>query len=504
MRETADLFDEEVEPRAGSLVESLRAFGYSPEAALADLIDNSITARAANVWLDFFWNGSESDVVILDDGRGMVETELREAMRPGTTSPLDARALGDLGRFGLGLKTASFSQCRRLTVRSKAIGGNCSTRCWDLDHVGAVGRWRLLTTAYGETERRLSRLDKLDRGTVVVWEKPDRLAGRTDADDQKAHRRFLAMIDRVETHLSMVFHRYLSGPRRRLRIWINDREVTAWDPFLVDQGSEVLPSERITLRQDSMLISPYVLPHRSRLSMEAQKNGAGPSGWNAQQGFYVYRGDRLLVAGSWLGLPYTKEEHYKLARIAVDLPTTMDHDWDINVTKSKAVPPGVLREDLKRIAGYTRERAVSVFRHRGRLDVGPATQQPWVYMWSRREAGGRISYRINRQHTLIELLRFQLEGESRDHLERLLRLIEETVPVPAIALDASHRPDDQSQPFDRAAAGEVLEVMRSIYTALLGQGLTAKVAVDRVAAMEPFNAFPELVQVLRESQPKVS
>src|SRR5205807_707680 len=134
------------------------------------------------------------------------------------------------------------------------------------------------------------------------------------------------------------------------------------------------------------------------------------------------------------------------------------------------------------------------------LDVGPASQQPWVYMWSRREAGGKISYPINRQHPLVEMLRLQLEAEALQHLDRLLRLVEETVPIPTIALDASLRPDDQSQPFDHAASREVLDVMRSIYSAILGQGLKTDAALNRVAVMEPFNKFPELVQVLRESE----
>ena len=149
-----------------------------------------------------------------------------------------------------------------------------------------------------------------------------------------------------------------------------------------------------------MSVSPYVLPHKSRISNELHRKASGPNGWNAQQGFYVYRGDRLLVAGSWLGLPFAKEEHYKLARIALDIPTTMDLDWDINVTKSKAVPPGVLKEHLLRIANFTRERAVAVFRHRGKLD-GRSSSEPWVYFWSRVESAGRISYRINRKHPLV-------------------------------------------------------------------------------------------------------
>ena len=486
---------EEVEPLASSLVESLRAFGYSPQAAVADLIDNSITAGSRNVWIDLHWDGAGSYVTILDDGEGMSEHVLREAMRPGSTSPLDMRKKGDLGRFGLGLKTASFSQCRRLTVRSKTGKKAAATRCWDLDYVGSSRKWRLLKQAHPETESRLNRLDNVSTGTIVAWEKMDRLVGGADRDDNKAHRRFLTMIDEVEAHLAMVFHRFLSKSRGRLRLWINDRPVEPWDPYMTEHGSEALGTERVALRGQVMSVSPYVLPHKSRISSDVHRQASGPNGWNAQQGFYVYRGDRLLVAGSWLGLPFAKEEHYKLARIAVDLPTTMDLDWDINVTKSKAVPPGVLREPLLRIANFTRERAVSVFRHRGKLD-GRSSSEPWVYFWSRIESAGRISYRINRKHPLLLSVLRDLGPTQSAGVEKVLRLAEETVPIPSIVVDSALRPEAHGRPFGHAKSSEVLDVMRTIYEAMISDGVKPTAAIDRLGKMEPFNQFPELVAVL--------
>ena len=130
-------------PDAASMFESLRAFGYELPTALADLIDNSVFAGARNVWIDFEWNGAESTVSITDDGHGMAEKELVNAMRPGSRNPREVRDPKDLGRFGLGLKTASLSQGRRLTVRSKQVESTGFTRCWDLDHVAKTGDWYL-------------------------------------------------------------------------------------------------------------------------------------------------------------------------------------------------------------------------------------------------------------------------------------------------------------------------------------------------------------------------
>src|SRR5690349_3391180 len=126
---------EEAHPKPKSTLNSYRSFGYSVQTAIADIIDNSITARAKNIWINYVWDGSKSYLSILDDGLGMDLIELIDAMTPGSKNPQDNRESHDLGRFGLGLKTASFSQCRRLTVVSKKKDTILIKRCWDLDYV---------------------------------------------------------------------------------------------------------------------------------------------------------------------------------------------------------------------------------------------------------------------------------------------------------------------------------------------------------------------------------
>jgi hypothetical protein len=221
-----------VEPGASAMMESLRAFGYSTPAAVADLIDNSITAKAANVWVNFFWDGPKSYVSILDDGCGMTEEELTGAMRAGSRSPLEGRSPTDLGRFGLGLKTASFSQCRQLTVSSKPRGLQRVTRRWDLDHVRDSNQWRLLKNPAKGSEDRLAVLDGLKHGTVLLWENMDRVVLDTDVASDTDHSRFRGLIDAVEEHLGMVFHRFLTPS---FRIFINGMQtchlVRPWDPF---------------------------------------------------------------------------------------------------------------------------------------------------------------------------------------------------------------------------------------------------------------------------------
>lgn len=127
----------EMPPFAPVLMESTRAIGYSLEAAIADIIDNSIAAKAGKVKL-FFFPIDDAYLCILDDGIGMNNTQIDAAMQYGSQSPSDIRDASDLGRYGLGLKTASLSQCRVLTVVSKQ-GNIIIGRRWDLDYVIKTG-----------------------------------------------------------------------------------------------------------------------------------------------------------------------------------------------------------------------------------------------------------------------------------------------------------------------------------------------------------------------------
>jgi hypothetical protein len=484
-------------PQASAMIESLRAFGYSVQTALADLIDNSISAGARNVWLEFFWDGAWSHISLRDDGRGMTESELVDAMRPGNRNPLEVRDRLDLGRFGLGLKTASFSQCRCLTVASRASGSGISVRQWDLDYVQGTGEWRLRRSALPGSEHLLASLDHVEHGTIVLWQNLDRLVADTRVDDQKAQDHFLEIVDRVRQHLSMVFHRFLER-RDRLQVHVNGHALESWDPFMSrEEARQVLLEEKLWFNDQIVRIRPFVLPHHSKISRDAHERGAGPGGWNAQQGFYVYRNERLLVAGDWLGLGFVKEEHYKLARIQVDLPNSLDTEWNLDVKKSRARPPGPLRADLKRLAKITRQKAMEVYRHRGKI-AARALAENHVFVWQSRVRRGKHFYTVNREHPLVtEVLR--LAGSDSSAVKALLRLVEETVPVERIWIDAAKNPDGRAQPFEHEPDEDVTEVMRVVYQVLLGRGLPPDVARRHLASMEPFNQFADIMNVLMET-----
>ena len=290
-------------PPAHAMIESLRGVGYSLETAVADLVDNAVAAGASSVWLSFMFDEPDSWFTMLDDGRGMDAGALRLAMTVGGRNPLEVRSATDLGRFGMGLKTASFSQARSLTVASRPAGGDISVRRWDLDYIARpdVNEWRLLQNPADGSAGRLDPLGALDSGTLILWEKMDRvMAGLTD--DARGRASFLKMVSRVEQHLSMVFHRYLEGSAPRLRLHIGKTRLRAWDPFLTDRQTAVTPVERIISPGGAVEVQGFILPHRDQLDQDTFERAGGRDGWTSQQGFYVYRNDRMLVSGGWLGL----------------------------------------------------------------------------------------------------------------------------------------------------------------------------------------------------------
>jgi hypothetical protein len=475
------------------MIESMRAFGYSLPDAIADLIDNSITAGASLVEITLHWNGADSWIRILDDGVGMDAGTLTAAMRLGSRNPKETRDPHDLGRFGLGLKTAAFSQASALTVVSRVERSALELRSWDLEHIGRTGSWSLIFEETPGDRPAIEALGTGSIGTAVLLKRLDRLVGGPDVRDERAKSHFLRLSEAVERHLGTVFHRFLESG---LTIRVNDRPLQAWDPFLAtDPATQVLPGERLPFAGELVEVQPYVLPHHSRLSTEAHRAAAGTRGWNQHQGFYVYRARRLLVAGDWLGLPFQKEEHYKLARIRIDLSNAMDRQWQIDVRKATARIPRDLRDELKRIAEATRSRAAEAYRYRGRRIARQANVDR-SFVWSTRVSRGAVEYRIDREHPLIGQA-LEEAGEGRPALELALRVVEETLPVQAIVMEAREHPDGDREPF-AGREREVKGILRKAFDILVEHGAVPEDALSLLAAMEPFDSHPELVAAMAE------
>jgi hypothetical protein len=368
-------------PSAARLMASLRDIGYDLAGAVADLVDNAVDAGAHNVWIDIVPDGATSWIRVADDGLGLRPSRLDEAMRYGTNTQYAERALG---HFGLGLKTASLSQCRRLTVASRgSIQGRLAARRWDLDEVLRRDSWDLERVRVSDADDRLiGPLSNASRGTVVLWENLDRVLPRKPTPGVTA-RVLKAASDEVRRHLAMVFHRFLDGEafcgRRTLKIVLNDEPVRAWDPYARDQrrtrelAAQVLAYEESDGRLISVDVRPFVLPGQQLFSSpEAHRNAGGSRRWNRHQGFYIYRRDRLIQAGGWNRLR-TLDEHAKLARIAIDLPVGYEDRFAVDVAKMRVLIPEELRPGLRAIAAGTV--AIAQERYRDHLEANAAAAE---------------------------------------------------------------------------------------------------------------------------------
>jgi hypothetical protein len=342
----------QVIPGAGRLMSSLRDMGYEFSTAVADLVDNSIEAGATHVLVDIEFEGQSSWVRIADNGRGMTPKELREAMRYGSSRRYSA---DDLGKFGLGLKVASLSQCRKLSVAScrGRERGAIAAYCWDLGHIQKTNRWELVEPSR-ESGSALFEPLKHSSGTVVLWELLDRVLAYEHPNGESARRRLGTMTREVEGHLAMVFHRYLAGEvrgRPKLRITVNGAEVSPWDPFARSEpATKILDPITIPVThagvRGHVKLEPYVLPHQADFSSaESFRRASGPANWNQQQGFYIYRSDRLIQCGGWSRIR-TLDEHTKLARIALCFSPQLDETFRVNVAKMRVHLPPTLREPI--------------------------------------------------------------------------------------------------------------------------------------------------------------
>ena len=346
----------ELIPSANRLIRSLRDIGYGFNDAIADIIDNSVQAEATVISINLNFDGEESYLTIADNGLGMTAKQIQEALRFGTIRTYEEE--NDLGRYGLGLKTASLSQCERFIVASRR--GEERVRinafCWDLEHIEFTNRWEILQVEKDELEDEvLTHLQKTT-GTVITWEKLGRLLAYKYPSGESARKQSLHMIEELKVHLGMIFHRFLSGEveNKRIAIFVNDTRVIPWDPYSRGEKNTIKLDEisiPLEFRENihNIKLQPYILPPQSLYSSaKAHLNASGPNKWNKQQGLYIYRSNRIIQAGGWNGFR-TNDEHSKLVRIAMFIPSQLDELFQVNVAKKYLTLPKELKESLSKL-----------------------------------------------------------------------------------------------------------------------------------------------------------
>lgn len=425
-------------PSAARLLESMRDIGYTFESALADIVDNSISAGSTHIHISNDLDGDQNPfLAIWDNGRGMSGDELTVAMRHGNRSPNELREAGDLGRFGLGMKTASFSQCRRLTVVSSRSGVRVA-RCWDLDLVVERDEW-ILSVLDQEAIEALPMVDQLEStGTLVLWQKLDRLDS-LGSDPDQMYEALNGMFSEARPHLALTFHRFIapdpSDPPSKVSMWINGAEVGAVDPFarLSSPNSDAHQIEILRTGNGDITVQGFTLPHHQRLSNEQLLALELGSSLVETQGLYVYRARRLIFSGSWLGLA-RRAELTKLLRVRVDVPTSLDSEWSIDVRKSRMRIPAGVRARLRPLVEQMTNSAKRPYTYRGTKQAAA----PGVPLWERVKYRGTIRYRIRRDHPMIEAL--QQASGAPTNVDAVMLAIEATLPMESLFSDVAEAP----------------------------------------------------------------
>lgn len=486
------------EPAAHELSNSMRCMGYSLESAIADIVDNSITAKATEIEIKFPVSPEDVCIAICDNGNGMTKEELFDAMKYGSTLKGKERAEDDLGRFGMGLKSASHSQCRRLSVASKK-NGKVSAYVWDLDVIDEEHDWLMIDCTDKEIAQIpfIDYLDKKTSGTVVVWQDFDFI--RKEAGEEYGE--IVRQQDDVANYLSLIFHRFLSKDKKdRLSIRINNFQLEPLDPFL-ENHTKTSIKKRISIPvKDSdgiermITIQPYILPFQKDLSKDDEKKSGGVENYRTKQGFYIYRNERLIIWGTWFNRH--RDELTKYARIKVDIPNTLDDVWGIDIKKQNAKIPASIRQRLTRAVDEAMDASIKKQQYRGRI---AKVDEKLEYIWNRTENRGQFTYSINRESKIFKLLENHLDEEARSYLDIVLAEIEKNVPFHQIYLDKSNNVIDEVDDEERIA--EILSTAKLYLEQSLAfnPDLTRENAIDSIFHEEPFCKHPELKKKLMEA-----
>lgn len=424
-------------PVAGPFIQSLRSVGYSLESAIADLVDNSISAQAKSIEIFTEWCHGNPILAVMDNGTGMLPEAIQKAMQLGAINPNHTREKNDLGRFGMGLKTASFSQCKKLTLISRTNeNDNWYGIRWDLDLVEKTNEWLAQIIPYDTCK---AHLDKVrfphTTGTAVIWSDFDRAIDPTSIKNERDYnRRIINLFD----HLSLIFHRFINndGVSQKVTLSLNSNVIKGMDPFAINpepdqHASTLLSHQNLNVGQSTIQVKAYILPHPSKMSYAFARKVSNKGDHHPGQGIYIYRSGRLIVAGGWQKLAKASEAN-KLARISVEFDNEADHLWCLDVKKSRVELPELLRDQLKRIILQCSAKSSNTFTRRAKMqsfDVDPV----WHREFDRDKQ--YVVYRLNRTHSLLAEMVARIE--SSEIKSALLTLIEQALPLELIKNDVA-------------------------------------------------------------------
>jgi hypothetical protein len=444
-------------PKASSEIEMLSSIGYSLNSAISDIIDNSIHALHLNeqknpsIHINIPPGTETPQISILDNGIGMNEQELHESMIIGCKNPNDIRGEMDLGRFGSGLKTASFSQASVLTVVTKKLGKLSGAR-FDKDRIKQTDRWDLELLEKKDLKKiNTEELLKSESGTLVIWNNLEKYKFK-DNSHQDTETLIALDILSLKKHLSHFFHKFMG--KKGISFYVNGECLIPFDPFLTrNKGYQEGIEEKVRVsNKEYVSIKYHIIPHISKMTKEEEHQLGGKEELTSKQGLYIYRANRLIVEGNWMGIA-PKTEMNGLVRIEMHVPTTLDKEWDIDVKKTELRLPNSIRSRMKRLSLEPRKRSKRSITYRGNQEK---VNDYWDINDDKRQS--IITYGISSENKEIKELVNQLNKKSLNLLNVYLKELAMKLPLNHIANSVNVSPKDiQPELIDFAKLEEELK-----------------------------------------------
>ena len=481
-------------PSAFYLMDSMRNIGYSFNSAVADIIDNSISAGAKNIDIIVPPDPANIYLGFLDDGSGMSKEDLRVAMRYGSKGKWQERTETDLGRYGLGLKSASLSQCRKLTVVTKSNGA-VSAACWDLNTVEESEEWTLIELDENDIAAlpSIERLLEENQGTLVLWQDFDTIKQSYNGLE---HKGLIELIDDATNYLGLIFHRYISD--HGIKISVNAYPLEALDPFLEKHHkTEVGKANDITVQDKNgidrhIAVTTYLLPFLQDLTEDDKRALGGVKQLASAQGFYVYRNERLIIYGTWFHMSY-RSELAKYARIKVDVPSTLDDIWKIDIKKQSAELPPAIKKQLQQCVESVQFSSHHKNKHRLTLKQDDVSS-----VWQKNESRNKkIVYRINRDAPLVKTILQQCDSKEAQLIHTLLAAIEQSIPYHDMYTDEANGnidstlSDEEKKDIMLGAIG-VFNLLETL------EGGNTEVALSKLIGMKPYSEYDWIESMIRK------
>ena len=468
---------EEVIPDPESLLESIRSVGYSLKEAISDLIDNSVSANATSIRVIINLEG-DGEFHLIDNGDGMDHQKLVSSFRLGSTNPKKTRDENDLGRFGMGMKTASLSQCRSVTVTSKQ-NNSVVSRTLDLDEVNRQKKWII-----GEKAMHLEiikELNDLEHGTIISWEKIDHNNVSKEENNN-------LLLD-VRNYISLCFHRFMERTNNKISFYLNDVLIKPISPVV--EGSQVF--SEISLDNIDSKMEAFTIPIRKDNNSFSVFNSLELfNGVENQQGIYIYRSDRLLCFGGWLGI-VKPNNSYKLCRVIINFKNdySSDSKWSIDIKKTKAEIPYEYRQEIKRFVQKAQKDSSIKIGKYNRVEMGSSIRNLYenaeLWLIKKNTKYGYWEYSLNIENPIFQGL---LEKVKKKELKVLLDIISRNIPIADIIDNNDEEPANHDTLYAEIDIEDILanekKQAQQLLQIFLQSGETKSEAIEKILSVEPF------------------